>query len=113
MQAHSYRFRHRICHHACLIALAGVITYLTLFHQYLLELPWRNDMNPTSITIVAGFPLPFLQDGYVSPAGSLEINSLWIWLGLDEWLWQNFLLDWLFWWVAILGVIQLGSIIDR
>lgn len=46
----------------------------------------------------AGFPLPFLVDGVVSPVGTISINPFDIlFIHLDEFVLINFVVSYLFW----------------
>ena len=51
--------------------------------------------------IAGGFPLQFLIDGETSPVGSISINPLFIFIGMDQFVFLNFFIDYLFW-VSIL-----------
>jgi hypothetical protein len=53
--------------------------------------------------IAGGFPLLFLIDGETSPVGSISINPVFIFIGMDQFVFLNFFVDYLFW-ISVLFV---------
>lgn len=47
--------------------------------------------------IAGGFPLQFLIDGETSPVGSISIDPIFILIGMDQFVFLNFFIDYLLW----------------
>lgn len=57
--------------------------------------------------IAGGFPLQFLIDGETSPVGSITINPLFIFIGIDQFVILNFFIDYVFW-ISILFALYIS-----
>ncbi|MFW2094596.1 hypothetical protein ACG915_19105, partial [Acinetobacter geminorum] len=78
--------------------LAFVLTYLSLFHQkYTLIDRIVVDKLGKVEGIGGGFPLQFLVDGEISPGGSIALDPLNMIIGIDQFIFLYFILDYLFW----------------
>lgn len=78
--------------------LSFIFTYLSLFYQkYTLVDRIVVDKLGEVEVIAGGFPLQFLIDGETSPVGSISINPLFIFIGMDQFVFLNFFIDYLFW----------------
>lgn len=78
--------------------LALILTYISLFYQkYILIDRIAVDKLEKVEVIAGGFPLQFLADGETSPGGSISIDPLSIIVGLDQFIFLDFIFDYLFW----------------
>ncbi len=78
--------------------LSFIFTYVSLFYQkYILVDRIVVDKLGKVKVIGGGFPLQFLIDGETSPVGSISINPLFIFIGMDQFVFLNFFIDYLFW----------------
>ena len=83
--------------------LAFAFTYISLFYQkYILIDRIVVDRLGKVEVIGGGFPLQFLVDGEISPGGSIALDPLNIILGIDQFIFLYFILDYLFWIVCLL-----------
>ena len=84
--------------------LAIILTYVSLLYQKnILVARIVVDKLEKVEVIAGGFPLQFLIDGETSPVGSISINPLFIFIGMDQFVFLNFFIDYLFWLVCLLG----------
>ncbi|HBM1136794.1 TPA: hypothetical protein LUC71_003564 [Acinetobacter baumannii] len=83
--------------------LAFVLTYLSLFHQKytLIDRIVVDKLGKVEV-IGGGFPLQFLVDGEISPGGSIALDPLNIIIGIDQFIFLYFILDYLFWLMCLL-----------
>lgn len=78
--------------------LAIILTYMSLLYQkYILVNRIVVDKLEKIEVIAGGFPLQFLIDGEISPAGSISIDPISIFIGMDQFVFFNFFIDYLFW----------------
>lgn len=78
--------------------LAIILTYISLLYQkYILVERIVVDKLEKIEVIAGGFPLQFLIDGETSPAGSINIDPVFIFIGMDQFVFLNFFIDYLFW----------------
>ena len=83
--------------------LSFIFTYLSLFYQkYTLVDRIVVDKLENVKVIGGGFPLQFLVDGEVSPGGSIALDPLNIIIGIDQFIFLYFILDYLFWLMCLL-----------
>lgn len=83
--------------------LAIILTYVSLLYQKnILVARIVVDKLEKVEVIAGGFPLQFLIDGETSPVGSISINPLFIFIGMDQFVFLNFFIDYLFWLVCLL-----------
>ena len=83
--------------------LSFVLTYLSLFHQKytLIDRIVVDKLGKVEV-IGGGFPLQFLVDGEISPGGSIALDPLNIIIGIDQFIFLYFILDYLFWLMCLL-----------
>lgn len=75
-----------------------ILTYMSLLYQkYILVDRIVVDKLEKIEVIAGGFPLQFLIDGETSPAGSISIDPISIFIGMDQFVFFNFFIDYLFW----------------
>lgn len=80
--------------------IALVLTGLTLLVPTQTQIVRADTMGCEQGCLVAaaGFPMPFLVDGVVSPVGTISINPFDIlFIHLDEFVLINFLVSYMFW----------------
>lgn len=78
--------------------LAIILTYISLLYQkYILVDRIVVDKLGKVEVIAGGFPLQFLIDGETSPVGSISIDPVFIFIGMDQFIFINFFIDYLFW----------------
>lgn len=83
--------------------LAIILTYVSLLYQKnILVARIVVDKLEKVEVIAGGFPLQFLIDGETSPVGSISINPLFIFIGMDQFVFLNFFIDYLFWLMCLL-----------
>lgn len=77
--------------------LAIILTYVSLLYQknILVDRIVVDKLGEVEV-IAGGFPLQFLIDGETSPVGSISINPLFIFIGMDQFVFLNFFIDYLF-----------------
>ena len=83
-----------------ILLLTITTTYLTLFIPRTANATRLNIMGceKSCEIVAAGFPLPYLYDGYTSPIGSLSLNPFIILLtNIDIFSILNFSINLLFW----------------
>jgi hypothetical protein len=85
--------------------LAFILTYLSLFYQknILVDRIIVDKLGKVEV-IAGGFPLQFLIDGETSPVGSISMNPLFIFIGMDQFIVLNFFVDYLFWIIFLLAL---------
>jgi hypothetical protein len=83
--------------------LSIILTYISLLYQknILIDRIVVDKLENVKV-IAGGFPLQFLIDGETSPVGSISINPLSILIGMDQFVFLNFFIDYLFWLVCLL-----------
>ena len=81
-----------------------IITYFTLL------IPREVTVTRTDISgcekscqiVAAGFPMPYLIDGYTSPVGSISMNPLMIiFTKTDFFSIKDFLINFIFWYIVL------------
>lgn len=78
--------------------LAFIFTYISLFYQKSIFIDRIVVDTLEKVKVIAGgFPLQFLVDGEISPVGSIAIDPFNILIGLDQFVFSNFIIDYLFW----------------
>ncbi|AZB90216.1 hypothetical protein DKE41_004510 [Acinetobacter pittii] len=84
----------KILYFNCLVI---ILTYISLLYQkYILVDRIVVDKLEKIEVIAGGFPLQFLIDGETSPAGSISIDPVFILIGMDQFVFLNFFIDYLF-----------------
>lgn len=93
--------------------IALLLTYLSLLvpTQTQAVRPGSMDCEQGCPVLAAGFPMPFLQDGVISPVGSVSMNPFdLLFIHLDEFLWMNFFISYVFWLALVLIAVKLYRI---
>lgn len=85
----------KILYFNCLVI---ILTYISLLYQkYILVDRIVVDRLEKVEVIAGGFPLQFLIDGETSPVGSISIDPVFILIGMDQFVFLNFFINYLFW----------------
>lgn len=85
--------------------LALVATYSSLFYQTNIDVErLAVDRIEKDQVIAGGAPFQFLIDGEISPVGSIGIDPLSLVIGLDEFHYLYFILDYIFWLLILLSL---------
>ncbi len=103
----------KVFKYSMIALIALLLTYLSLLIPAEIQVvrPSIMGCEQGCVVVAAGFPMPFLQDGIISPVGSVSINPLFIFLiHLDEFLWVSFLVSYVFWLALVLIAIKLYRI---
>lgn len=93
--------------------IALLLTYLSLLvpAQTQVSRPEIMGCEQGCPVAAAGFPMPFLVDGVISPVGTLSINPFDIlFIHLDEFVFINFAISYVFWLALTLIVLKLYRI---
>jgi hypothetical protein len=88
---------------ALCVVSAVALTYLSLVVPGHVTAVCGDLGTPDYCSVLAyGFPLPFLADSQgISPVGSVARDPLSIAIGMDDFLWPQFVLAFLFWMLAV------------
>ncbi|TEU24180.1 hypothetical protein [Alkanindiges illinoisensis] len=93
--------------------VALILTYLSLLvpAQAQVVRPEIMGCEQGCPVVAAGFPMPFLVDGVISPVGSVSINPLVVlFVHLDEFVPSSFAVSYLFWLALTLIAVKLYRI---
>lgn len=96
-----------------IVLVALILTYVSLLipAQTQVVRPEVMDCEQGCPVVAAGFPMPFLVDGVFSPVGSVSINPFNIlFIHLDEFVFINFIISYIFWLVLTLIAFKLYRI---
>lgn len=92
---------------------ALVLSYLSLLvpAQSQVTRPDIMGCEQSCPVVAAGFPMPYVIDGVVSPVNSVSINPFdIIFLNLDEFVLINFIISYIFWLALVLIALKLYRI---
>lgn len=93
--------------------VALVLTYLSLLvpAQTQVVRPEIMGCEQGCPVVAAGFPMPYVVDGIISPVGSVSMNPFDLFLvPLDEFVLTNFIISYIFWLALTLIALKLYRI---
>jgi hypothetical protein len=90
-----------------IVFMSIILTYTSLLvprHTMVVHLGSLDCETPCRV-VAAGFPLPFLVDGVISPIGSVSMDPLVLLTGIDDINVLALLISWIFWLIlSYLGI---------
>lgn len=93
--------------------VALVLTYLSLLvpAQVHISRPGTMDCEQGCQVAAAGFPMPYVVDGIISPVGSVSMDPFnLLFIHLDEFVLINFVISYIFWLALTLIALKLYRI---